>query len=417
MRRLCALSASLFLTLVPITAQSQAGAGKPPAAPAAPQVVRLKQNLTGTFVYRFVSGASSAAPAPLPPPGADGSAVLGLPAGASPGKTVLEIDDTGRGNSALIPIPSGKNPLVALSEASFNLVDRVSVPVDSDGVPVSGPEVDLQAKGMAAPQSVVLSPSDQGVARFSLVPLGAPVKVTVRFGSHSPISQTQTISLDHPAGGFSWQPIDTHWADAAKLQTAPPAAAASPTASPDNGAHSEPAESAGGGISSLINTVLILALIAALGYGLYWAVITGRVKTLLDRAGIDTAPIAAAGTAPANPFTKPELAPIQPITEATAEPFGPGPEAAGVTISDGPRLIGTMGSYSGSIFPLAGSSADIGRDNANAISLPQDNNASRRHASVRVDGAQYSITDLGSSNGTFVNGVRIQAHAPQPLRP
>jgi pSer/pThr/pTyr-binding forkhead associated (FHA) protein len=37
-----------------------------------------------------------------------------------------------------------------------------------------------------------------------------------------------------------------------------------------------------------------------------------------------------------------------------------------------------------------------------------DVNVSRRHAEVREDGDGYVVVDLGSTNGTLLNGHRIQ---------
>jgi pSer/pThr/pTyr-binding forkhead associated (FHA) protein len=62
--------------------------------------------------------------------------------------------------------------------------------------------------------------------------------------------------------------------------------------------------------------------------------------------------------------------------------------------------------------PLKGPSMTIGRDASADVHL--DNRAlSRRHAQVEKRGAGIWIRDLGSQNGTFVNGERISA--PQPL--
>ena len=56
----------------------------------------------------------------------------------------------------------------------------------------------------------------------------------------------------------------------------------------------------------------------------------------------------------------------------------------------------------------------IGRGGGNHVLL-QDDLASRRHAVIRRQGEGYTIEDLGSRNGTFVNGARIAA--PTALRP
>lgn len=49
------------------------------------------------------------------------------------------------------------------------------------------------------------------------------------------------------------------------------------------------------------------------------------------------------------------------------------------------------------------SQATLGADSANGIVL-YDRFVSGRHARLRWDGTQWLITDLGSTNGTFVNG-------------
>jgi hypothetical protein len=54
----------------------------------------------------------------------------------------------------------------------------------------------------------------------------------------------------------------------------------------------------------------------------------------------------------------------------------------------------------------------IGRAEGNNIVI-DDLRASRRHAEILYDGSDFVITDLQSSNGTFVNGEQITS---QPLR-
>lgn len=51
----------------------------------------------------------------------------------------------------------------------------------------------------------------------------------------------------------------------------------------------------------------------------------------------------------------------------------------------------------------------IGRLPESNITL-QDSNASRHHAEIRPSGDGYVVADLGSTNGTLVNGVRVGQH-------
>jgi hypothetical protein len=41
---------------------------------------------------------------------------------------------------------------------------------------------------------------------------------------------------------------------------------------------------------------------------------------------------------------------------------------------------------------------------------------SRKHAILRLNDKHLEVFDLGSSNGTAINGVKLAAHHPQPLR-
>lgn len=56
---------------------------------------------------------------------------------------------------------------------------------------------------------------------------------------------------------------------------------------------------------------------------------------------------------------------------------------------------------------LAKPAMTIGRSEDNDIVI-DDRWVSRRHARIRVDGQQYIVEDLGSKNGTLVNGQRIE---------
>jgi len=72
----------------------------------------------------------------------------------------------------------------------------------------------------------------------------------------------------------------------------------------------------------------------------------------------------------------------------------------------GARLIAVAGPVPKTEFLLGDEEAVIGRD-VTATVCVNSRSASRRHCVVRRNGDQYLIKDLGSSNGTLVNGLPI----------
>lgn len=70
------------------------------------------------------------------------------------------------------------------------------------------------------------------------------------------------------------------------------------------------------------------------------------------------------------------------------------------------KIVWLRGTQIGREFILTGSTVTIGRAPENTIAVGSGR-ASRRHAEVRVDAGGYLLVDLGSANGTIVNGARI----------
>ena len=74
----------------------------------------------------------------------------------------------------------------------------------------------------------------------------------------------------------------------------------------------------------------------------------------------------------------------------------------------GPLLVIRRGRSAGSWFRLVAGATRIGRHPDADIFL-DDITVSRRHALVTVDGSDVVFADLGSVNGSYVNGVRCEA--------
>jgi hypothetical protein len=69
------------------------------------------------------------------------------------------------------------------------------------------------------------------------------------------------------------------------------------------------------------------------------------------------------------------------------------------------QFIMRAGPQPGKVFPIEGIELTIGRDPTNAITI-NDAEVSRKHARMELRGSIYFIQDLGSTNGTFINGNR-----------
>lgn len=91
--------------------------------------------------------------------------------------------------------------------------------------------------------------------------------------------------------------------------------------------------------------------------------------------------------------------PQYPVTQPTQ--MAPIPATASFTLTamDGPLM--------GQRFPISGPT-DVGREQP-AIPMSFDSQVSRRHATLVPDAMGLAVTDLNSTNGTFVNGQRVQS--------
>jgi transcriptional regulator with GAF, ATPase, and Fis domain len=78
-----------------------------------------------------------------------------------------------------------------------------------------------------------------------------------------------------------------------------------------------------------------------------------------------------------------------------------------------PRIRGIQGPLKDTNFPLFDGEVSIGRDPSNQL-WAADSGLSRRHCLLTGEGGRFKIQDLGSRNGTLVQGVPIEAHQLLP---
>ncbi len=81
-----------------------------------------------------------------------------------------------------------------------------------------------------------------------------------------------------------------------------------------------------------------------------------------------------------------------------------------------PKLVALSGPLKGRVFELTAAETSIGRGSANHVAV-RDSSLSRRHCVIRRAGDEFTLADLGSSNGTSVNGLPVRerqlAHGDQ----
>lgn len=117
-------------------------------------------------------------------------------------------------------------------------------------------------------------------------------------------------------------------------------------------------------------------------------------------------------TAPPS-YTPPAYQPQKSSSTVMDAPKPPARSSSETIVSDSGSepvfayLIMKSGAKAGANFPLKKTTIKLGRDGSNDIHV-DDKKASREHAKLKLEDGAYTIYDLASSNGTYVNGVKIQ---------
>ncbi len=308
---------------------------------------------------------------------------------------VLEVET---GNLARLPVSELKEK-TEMTRDRWTHVARLQVNLRAQAQPVASAIVELtDAKGNRTTR--VLEPTAEGVVVFERVPIG---KITLKATPPTGDSTTQEVTLSASREGQR-VPIVT-------LSLSGDVDTVKPTAQTQ--AEQEPAP------TSRIGAIVMFLVAGALAIAVIFFLIRlatqkpAQLSQAMQKLGVElpTPPQGDAGTSV--PTLSPPPAPDLPPLESAGVP----PTASPVSVSTSPatRIVCTQGTLVGTTFSLEADMLTVGREEGNTIALTQEPTVSRRHAQFIRQGDTVLVEDLGSTNGTFVNGVRISA--PTPVRP
>lgn len=311
----------------------------------------------------------------------------------------LYVWDRDSGNMARKPAAEvGK--LWRVTPRELALIGQVIVHVEHQGEPVAAARVVL--KDATGERSQLLDSTAGGEAQFFAVKPGK-VTVSVEYRSGGGEAPPVTQIFDLPLQRNSPDPL-LKIALSEPVQTIEPRSAASETPTP-------PARRVAkrNFLGSLLIYLIGLAAAGALGYYAYRMAMKNPkwMQSQLGRFGVTTQ-----GAQPApDPVDArdpiPDPVPITPPAPAKIILDDPAPSSSPVAPSE-PRLVRTTGEA----VSLPEGEAVVGREPGLAVSLAGESSISRRHAAVIRQGSSLVVRDLGSTNGTFVNGRKIDADTP-----
>src|ERR1041385_6641828 len=78
-----------------------------------------------------------------------------------------------------------------------------------------------------------------------------------------------------------------------------------------------------------------------------------------------------------------------------------------------PRLVLLSEGFTGRTYELKTDKTTVGRVSDNAFEIPEAS-VSSHHAEILLRGSDVVIKDLGSTNGTFINGEKIEEATLKP---
>ncbi len=302
-------------------------------------------------------------------------------------------------------------PSLQVQERDFNIVPLLKLRLITQGRPLASGWVVLEDQQKVR-HSALLLPSSLGDLLLPRVALGRAV-VEIHYGE----DRTARLEVDVTSGKAGEPPLVE-----IPVVGGPALEVKAPSAQQES---SSPKPSTPAPPSPFLGFLFSLGLIATFGLVLY-SLVRFRIihiESLLKRLGVSES------QAPSVDFLQKAPEPVtvapghcpfcgqpkDPITGACA--CSPPKQAARFPGGAPPgqvRLIGVTGPALNRQFLLDRPEMTIGRDPSSDIPLVDDPTVSRRHCKISIRGGEIHLQDEGSSNGTFVNGIRITSTLLKP---
>ena len=365
-----------ILVLVPCLAAAQAGVKLTFASPAP----------------RLIWAAKSATEPPPPTPSTRELSVTVPSLGAGQFLCVLEEDTGNLAARAAKDVASGWQVVAK----DFTRVGRVTVRIDQGGSPAPYASVSLGG------QTRLIAPQSKGEATFYGVPLG-DARVSVTFKENGG-DMTQAQRFGIASERQDKVPTLVMVLAVGSTGATGSGGAGSTEKAPEKGSDTPKGALPKGSLFGQLVLILLVGAgaLAGLIFGLKWIYSNqDTAKSALGKIGVQVPDPIAPDPAPVAPPVQIAPEPVSPIVLPGADLTPVAAPFVGASSSE-PRLVGISGS-----FDLLEGVHVIGREAGLTIPLVGESTISRRHAEIVRQGDAIVVRDLGSTNGTFVNGTQI----------